>query len=101
MVKISISRTKTGASLDTIRKYRVWIKKVASACQIRRPPCLLPVSRQVIVVFLMLLYVCREINMLRFICSLFLNEKSSNISIRKRYHYSFTGKISCYCKEAE
>ena len=34
-----------------------------------------------------------EINMLLFICSLFLNEKSSNISIRKR-HYSFTGKIS-------
>ena len=59
-----------------------------------------PSPRQVIVVFLMLFYVCREINLLRFICSLFLNEKSSNISIRKR-HYSFTGKICRYCKEAE
>ena len=38
--------------------------------------------------------------MLCFICSLFLNEKNSNISIRKR-HYSFTAKISRYCKEAE
>ena len=45
-------------------------------------------------------YVCREINMLGFICSLFLKEKSSTLSIRKR-HYSFTGKISRYCKEAE
>ena len=48
----------------------------------------------------MLLYVYREINMLCFICSLFLNEKNSNISMRKR-HYSFTGKISRYCQEAE
>ena len=48
----------------------------------------------------MLFYVCREINMLGFICSLFLNEKGSTISIRKR-NYSFTGKISRYCKEVE
>ena len=56
-------------------------------------------DKLIIVVFLILFYVCREINMLGFICYLFLNEKSSTISIRKR-HYSFTGKISRYCTEA-
>ena len=41
---------------------------------------------------------CRNINiLLRFICFLSLNEKSSNISFRN-LHYSFTGKISSYCK---